>query len=177
MGVFAFLVKEAWPWAVNTSGTVDRAWCRQEGCPGLHPSPALPNHGIAEPGLGRTHWGCLLQHRMVCRHWQHSEEGKGFTKGRRAPGALKIQREPQNSSLTSPSLGGKRCGRDDQWSPQWLVCLFRVSLFSSVLSDFCFFFILFFSCLCSPGHTAGFPLPWLNITGWQHSMSHQLASG
>jgi len=52
MRAFAFLVKDAWPWAVNSSGTVESTQYRQEGCPGLHPSPALPNRGIAEPNSG-----------------------------------------------------------------------------------------------------------------------------
>lgn len=35
---------------------------------GLHPGPALPNHGTTEPGPGAHPASVLIAHQLVCQH-------------------------------------------------------------------------------------------------------------
>lgn len=177
MGAFAFLVKEAWPWAVNSSMTVERARCRREGCTGLYPAPALPDNGVTELSSG-THpvWvltetsdGVSALTRLGGTQWFH--QGQENTR------CIKNTKRGLKLFLDLAIFGGMWEEMRQRWLVESTVAFLPLEGFPSVFFFFKYFFFLLFSCMCSPGHTGGFPLPWLGITNWQHSMSHQLASG
>lgn len=145
MGAFGLLVKESWPLAVNSSGTVEMAWCRKEGCPGLHPSPALPNHAITEPSSG-THPMMVLTAASDAMLALTALKGRQrFHHGQESTQCIKNTKRGSKLFFDLTIVDGMWEGdsRDSRWSAQQVVCLFRgSSLFISFLNLilFCFVF-------------------------------------
>lgn len=81
-------------------------WCRWEGCPGLHPSPTIPNNGITELGSG-THPVWVLtaaldgvSTSMALRRWQWFHKGQENTR------CIKNTKRGSKLFLALSTLGG-----------------------------------------------------------------------